>query len=82
MHLHGALGVSNEMPFMRMWQIGPALGVADGPTEAHKDVVAKLLLRDAVPAEDKLFGSSHLPTRLEAARKKFAGRLKKLEGSK
>jgi acyl-CoA dehydrogenase len=82
MHLHGALGVSNELPFMRMWQVGPVLGIADGPTEAHKDVVARLLLRDAVPAEDKLFGSSHLPTRLEAARKKFAGRLKNLEGSK
>jgi acyl-CoA dehydrogenase len=82
MHLHGALGVSNELPFMRMWQVGPVLGIADGPTEAHKDVVARLLLRDVVPAEDRLFGSAHLPTRLEAARKKFAGRLKNVEAAR
>jgi acyl-CoA dehydrogenase len=55
-----------------MWQSGPVLGVADGPTEAHKDVVARLLLKDAVPAEDRLFGSHHLPARLEAAQKKYA----------
>jgi acyl-CoA dehydrogenase len=72
MHLHGALGVSNELPLVRMWQSGPVLGVADGPTEAHKDVVARLLLKDAVPAQDPLFGSEHIPTRLAAAREKYA----------
>jgi acyl-CoA dehydrogenase len=72
MHLHGALGVSNELPLAKMWQSGPVLGVADGPTEAHKDVVARLLLKDTVPAEDRLFGSHHLPGRLEAAQKKYA----------
>ncbi len=75
MHVHGALGVSNELPLVKMWQSGPVLGVADGPTEAHKDVVARLLLKTAVPAEDPLFGSEHIPARLEGARKKFAGRL-------
>ncbi|GAA3204579.1 acyl-CoA dehydrogenase family protein [Actinocorallia longicatena] len=78
MHLHGALGVSNELPLARMWQAGPTLGIADGPTEAHKDVVAKLLLRDAVPAQDRLFGSEHIPTRQIAARQKFAGLLKEM----
>jgi acyl-CoA dehydrogenase len=73
MHLHGALGVSNELPLAKMWQSGPVLGVADGPTEAHKDVVARLLLKNAVPAQDRLFGSQHIPTRLEAARAKYAG---------
>lgn len=76
LHLHGALGVSNELPLTRMWQSGPTLGVADGPTEAHQDVVARLLLKDAVPAEDPLFGSEHLPTRLAAARATYADRLK------
>ncbi|MGW3565055.1 acyl-CoA dehydrogenase family protein [Streptomyces sp. NPDC000941] len=76
LHLHGALGVSNELPLTRMWQSGPTLGVADGPTEAHQDVVARLLLKDAVPAEDPLFGSAHLPTRLAAARATYADRLK------
>lgn len=78
-HLHGALGVSNELPLMRLWQSGPTLGIADGPTEVHKDVVARLLLQRAEPAEDGLFGSYHVPTRLEAARLKYAGRLKKME---
>lgn len=72
MHLHGALGVSNELPLTKMWMSGPTLGVADGPTEAHKDVVARLLLKDAVPAQDTLFGSEHIPTRLAAARQKYA----------
>lgn len=75
LHLHGALGVSNELPLARMWQSGPVLGVADGPTEAHQDVVARLLLKEATPADDTLFGSEHLPTRLAAARAKYAGRL-------
>ncbi|GAA2401877.1 acyl-CoA dehydrogenase family protein [Actinomadura vinacea] len=81
-HLHGALGVSNELPLMRMWQGGPVLGVADGPTEAHKDVVARLLLKDAVPAEDPLFGSEHIPTRLAAAREKLAGTLGEAAGAR
>jgi acyl-CoA dehydrogenase len=75
MHLHGALGVSNELPLAKMWHSGPVLGVADGPTEAHKDVVARLLLKAAEPAGDRLFGSAHLPARLEAAQKKYAALL-------
>ncbi|GAA0957445.1 acyl-CoA dehydrogenase family protein [Actinocorallia libanotica] len=78
-HLHGALGVSNELPLMRLWQSGPTLGIADGPTETHKDVVARLLLQEAEPAEDRFFGSYHVPTRLEAAREKYAAQLKKIE---
>jgi acyl-CoA dehydrogenase len=76
MHVHGALGVSNELPLAKMWHSGPVLGVADGPTEAHKDVVARILLKDAEPAEDRLFGSQHIPARLAAAREKYAGELK------
>jgi acyl-CoA dehydrogenase len=75
MHVHGALGVSNELPLMKMWQSGPVLAVADGPTEAHKDVVARILLAEVSPAEDPLFGSSHIPTLQEAARKKLADKL-------
>ncbi|NUU24843.1 MAG: acyl-CoA dehydrogenase [Streptomycetaceae bacterium] len=82
MHLHGALGVSNELPLVKMWNAGPVLGVADGPTEAHKDVVARLLLKDAEPAEDTLFGSEHIPTRLDAARKKYAGVLSSVEAAR
>ena len=46
MQVHGALGVSNEMPFMGMIHGAAALGLADGPTEVHKATVAKQVLRD------------------------------------
>jgi acyl-CoA dehydrogenase len=78
LHVHGALGTSNELPLSRMWQGGPVLGIADGPTEAHKDVVARALLKAATPAADKLFGSEHIPARIEAARKKLAGKVSTL----
>ena len=45
MHLHGALGVSNEMPFAEMWQWAPSMAVVDGPTEVHKITVAQQVLK-------------------------------------
>ncbi len=35
MHAHGALGVSNEMPFSGLWSMAPVMSVVDGPTEVH-----------------------------------------------
>jgi acyl-CoA dehydrogenase len=71
MHLHGALGVSNEMPFAGMLLAAEALGIADGPTEVHKITLARQLLRDVEPVEG-LWPSQHLPTLREAARERFA----------
>lgn len=71
LHLHGSLGMSNETPLMDMWQYVPEMGIVDGPTEVHKIVVAKDILRDVEPSEG-VFPSYHTPTRLAAARKKFA----------
>ncbi len=71
MQVHGALGVSNEMPFSGMWMAGAALGLADGPTEVHKVTVARQVLRNYRPSED-LWPSEHLPKRVAAAREKFA----------
>ena len=71
MHLHGALGVSNEMPFAGMLLAAEALGIADGPTEVHKITLARQLLRDVEPVQG-LWPSGHLPTRREAARERFA----------
>jgi acyl-CoA dehydrogenase len=51
---------------------GPALALADGPSEVHKVTLARQLLRDYKPAEG-LWPSEHIPTRLAAARKKFLG---------
>ena len=46
MHLHGALGVSNEMPFIKMMIAAESLGIADGATELHKMTVARRTLRE------------------------------------
>jgi acyl-CoA dehydrogenase len=71
MQVHGALGVSNEMPFHRMLLGASVMGLADGPTEVHKVTVARQVLRDHAPSDD-LWPSEHLPRRLAAAREKFA----------
>ena len=52
MQVHGALGVSNEMPFHRMMLGASVLGLADGPTEVHKVTVARQVLRDHRPSDD------------------------------
>jgi acyl-CoA dehydrogenase len=71
MHLHGALGVSNEMPFASMWIGAPIMGIADGPTEVHKVTIARQVLKQYKPAEG-LFPTEHLPDRRAEARKRFA----------
>jgi acyl-CoA dehydrogenase len=71
MRLHGALGISNEMPIADMWLGGAALGLADGPTEVHMTTLAKHVLKN-VEASKTGWPSEHLPERREAARKRFA----------
>ena len=66
LHIHGSLGISNEMPFTSMLIGSYAMGLADGPTEVHKVTVARQVLRDYEPSED-LFPSYSLPRRQEAA---------------
>jgi acyl-CoA dehydrogenase len=74
MQVHGALGVSNEMPFFRMIMGAGVMGIADGPTEVHKVTVARQVLRDHRATEDT-WPSQHLPKRREAARAKYAEHL-------
>ena len=74
MHLHGALGVSDEMPFASMMLGAEALAIADGPTEVHKVTLATQLLKAYKPV-DGLFPSEHLPTRREQARARYAALL-------
>ncbi|GAA3982600.1 acyl-CoA dehydrogenase family protein [Actinomadura viridis] len=80
MHLHGALGVSGEMPFASMLLGAQALAIADGPTEVHKITVARQLLRDLEPVEG-LWPSGHLPTRREEARARYAAALEHALGN-
>lgn len=50
-HLHGSIGLSNEMHFARHLAIALHEGVADGVTELHLASVARQLLRSYQPAE-------------------------------
>lgn len=69
-HLHGSLGVTNELPLASYLMGAESLALADGPTEVHKVQVAKAFLKNAKP-QDGLFPSEHIPTKLAAARAKF-----------
>jgi len=70
MQLHGALGVSNEMPLAAMLMASVVMGIADGPTEVHKGTLAREVLKDHRPA-DGAWPSEHLPDRRAAARAEF-----------
>ncbi|HXY92447.1 MAG TPA: acyl-CoA dehydrogenase family protein [Acidimicrobiia bacterium] len=80
MHLHGALGVSNEMPFADMLLQAEVLAIADGPTEVHKVTVARQVLEQYAPV-DGLWPTQHLPARLEAARAQYAELVEHLAGN-
>jgi acyl-CoA dehydrogenase len=71
MQVHGALGVSNEMPLFQMVMGAGVMGIADGPTEVHKVTVARQVLRDYSPSDD-IWPTQHIPKRLAAARAKYA----------
>jgi acyl-CoA dehydrogenase len=69
--VHGALGVSNEMPLGRMWMMAPIMGLVDGPSEVHRVTVARQVLK-RYRAAPGLWPTEHLPEKIAAARRKFA----------
>jgi len=71
LHLHGALGVSDEMPFLDMIADSYAMGLADGPTEVHKAVVARQTLA-GFPPSTALFPDYHLPAVRRRAQERYA----------
>ncbi|KGI69169.1 acyl-CoA dehydrogenase family protein [Mycolicibacterium rufum] len=71
MQVHGALGVTNEMPFLGMVTGAAVMGLADGPTEVHKTTVAKQVLRNYTASAD-VWPSEWLPRKRDAARERFA----------
>jgi acyl-CoA dehydrogenase len=71
MQVHGALGVTNEMPFFTYIHGAAIMGLADGPTEVHKVTVARQLLRDYRPSDD-MWPTEYIPKKLDAARERFA----------
>ena len=70
MQLHGALGVSNEMPLAGMLLIAVTMGIADGPTEVHKMTIARDLLKEHHAAPGP-WPSEHLPERRAAAVERY-----------
>jgi len=71
LQVHGALGVTDEMPLAAMWQNAMTLGLVDGPTEVHRLTVARTLLKNGRAAEG-MWPSEWIPGKQEAARAKFA----------
>lgn len=80
LHLHGSLGVSNEMPFTGMLIGSYAMGLADGPTEVHKVTVARQVLREYSPNKS-LFPDYSLPNRYNAAVARYGDLLERELGN-
>jgi acyl-CoA dehydrogenase len=80
LHVHGALGCSNEMPLIGMWMVAPVMGIADGPTEVHKVTVAKAVLSQH-KASPGLWPTEFLPDRVAAARARFADVIEREAGN-
>ncbi|MGI9602383.1 MAG: acyl-CoA dehydrogenase family protein, partial [Acidimicrobiales bacterium] len=57
-----------------MWMGAPVMGIADGPTEVHKDTIAKTVLKGYEPYEG-LFPRDYLPHRIDEATKIVEARL-------
>jgi len=71
MHAHGALGVSDEMPFGHMWFSAPILAAVDGPTEVHKITVAREVLKGYAPSDD-IWPTQTTSKKMERARAQIA----------
>jgi acyl-CoA dehydrogenase len=51
MQVHGALGMSDDVPLSPAWRQGRWLRIADGPDEVHKMVIALRELNRFRPRE-------------------------------
>ncbi|MEJ7657406.1 MAG: acyl-CoA dehydrogenase family protein [Thermoleophilaceae bacterium] len=56
--VHGALGVSDDLPLALMWRQGRWLRLADGPDEVHKMAIALRELEGAKARMDKTVAAS------------------------
>lgn len=74
MHIHGSLGLSNEMQFGDMLARGFIMGVADGPDEVHKITIAKQILRK-YHADEGVFPDAHLLRQVTHAMDKYHSEL-------
>jgi acyl-CoA dehydrogenase len=70
--VHGALGFSTDLPLEAMYRNARAARIYDGPDEVHRMTVARQILKRYTPVA---VPSEHVPTRREAAVRKFAAYL-------
>ena len=70
--IHGALGYSTDLPLEAMYRHARAARLYDGADEVHRVTVARQTLKRYQPVE---MPTEHVPTRREAAKKKFAALL-------
>ena len=68
--VHGSLGYSSDLPLEEMYRHARAARMYDGPDEVHRQSVSRSILKDYTALEGYK-PSEHIPTRREAARKKF-----------
>jgi alkylation response protein AidB-like acyl-CoA dehydrogenase len=73
-HIFGSLGVTHLTPLQEMWNMVPTQFIMDGPDEVHKVTVARNVLKGYAPHEGN-WPTEFLPTKREAAKKKFAALL-------
>lgn len=71
LQIHGSLGYSTDLPLEAMYRYARAARFYDGPDEVHRESVARRILRGCSPPPGGV-PSEHVPTRREAARRKFA----------
>lgn len=62
--VHGALGVTSDLPLEQMYRSARAARILDGPDEVHKVSIARRVLRNYKASE---VPSEHVPTRREEA---------------
>jgi len=69
LQIHGSLGFSTDLPLESMYRHARAARIYDGPDEVHKVTVARQILKGYTATETP---TEHVPTRRDAAERKFA----------
>jgi acyl-CoA dehydrogenase len=68
LQVHGSLGFSADMPIESIYRYARNARIVDGPDEVHRVAAARLVLKRYQPVSTP---TEHIPTRREAARKRF-----------
>ena len=75
LQLHGSLGITDEMPLAAMVLESFSMGLADGPTEVHKLVLARAGAEAAPGVRRRLSRTRHVPRLRQLAQQRYADAL-------